>query len=247
MADRPALSNRQRRAQRKVTLAQPRRTASAGDASGARAEPKAGVAHVADLQDQLKATDAVFGLAVACAMLDAGGGKLKRAVVSALQAEFGYEAAKGEIRMRSRDGLLSLHSTRAIDERLVKAGLAYRHVYEGASSGVASGMGALGGAPGGSRKVVDLSSLTLEELKRARSKAELHRAYLMVRLNGMERAVAAAIVDGRELLALRMVVGEGRTVRSLTGGGKAATQYASAVKRALDAIATHLEEGLANR
>lgn len=155
----------------------------------------------------------------------------------AIEAEFGVSVTHDRalpgvpFRANSRDGLLSLYRSTALAPHLLKAGLAYRLCYEAAGKGLGSGLGNAGEGGGGSRKMTGL----------ARSAAELHRAYLLIRLNQMERAVGDAMVDGRELHALRTIAGEGKTVREVVGSNSRARKATTeALVRALDAIATAL-------
>lgn len=134
------------------------------------------------------------------------------------------------LRATSRDGLIALHKSGALTAVQAKAGLAFRLSYEAGAKGLGSALGNAG-MGGGSRKVKDVMDLR-------RSAAELHRAYLLVRLNQMERAVADELVDGRELHALRMIAGEGHTVRDVAGSsGHARAATVAALARSLDAIA----------
>jgi hypothetical protein len=136
----------------------------------------------------------------------------------------------GFIRASNRDGLASLHRSGSLTDGQAKAGLAFRLCYQASLSGLGSCLGKAGEGTGGGR----ISGL-------ASSAAELHRAYLLARLNQMERAVGAALVDGRELHALRLIGGDGKTVHELAGNsGHARDAYKAALVRALDAIATAL-------
>jgi hypothetical protein len=57
----------------------------------------------------------------------------------------------------------------------------------------------------------------------------------------MERSVGEAMTDGRELHALRMIAGEGHTVREVAGSsGFARAATTAALVRALEAIALTL-------
>lgn len=133
----------------------------------------------------------------------------------------------GAKRVKNRDGLANLAETRALDALQAKGGMAFRLCYEASSSGLGSVLGKIGEGRGCGKRAA----------LAARSAAELHRAYMLARLNQMERAVGAAMVDGRELHALRMIAGEGRTVWDVAGPGRRERDaYKAALVRALDAI-----------
>lgn len=126
-----------------------------------------------------------------------------------------------------RDGLLALHRSKTLTDTDLKAGLAFRLAYEGASRGIGSCLGRAGEG-GGSSKVAGL----------ARSAAELQRAYLLARLNQMELAVGGELQDGRELHVLRLVAGEGRTMREVAGSsGHSRALATAALVRALECVA----------
>jgi hypothetical protein len=79
------------------------------------------------------------------------------------------------------------------------------------------------------------------EVAIAKDAISLHLAFLLVRLNRMELAAASVMETGRELHALRMIAGEGQTVRNLAGSsGHAREETQKALVRALDAIAKAL-------
>lgn len=145
---------------------------------------------------------------------------------------------QGPLRLKTRDGLLSLHASGSLDIGEVEAGLAYRLCVEHAGAGLRSALAT--GEGGGGRSHGGFGP---------RDKAALMRAYLMARLNQMERAVDAAAQDGRELLALRLIAGDGRTLTSITAAGNAKLVYLAALRRALAAVASVMpvKRGLANR
>ncbi|EDX81456.1 hypothetical protein BBAL3_2613 [Brevundimonas sp. BAL3] len=135
--------------------------------------------------------------------------------------------ASGPVRLKSRDGLVSLHTSGSLDDDEVRAGLAYRMCWEAASAGLKSSMANGERVSGGARG----------------DALDIKRAYLMARLNQMERAVGAIMQDGRELLALRLIAGEGRTLTSLASGGNAKVAQLAALRRALAAVASVLPQG----
>jgi hypothetical protein len=124
-------------------------------------------------------------------------------------------------RIKARDGLASLLEAKAITEEEAKIGLAYRMLFE--ECGPGSGLGS-----------------QLEERPRA-IRASTHgvvahgllKAYAGVRLTGVDRAVQHADASGRALAILRAVAGEGRTIRSLGGGGNTRDANLEALKRGL--------------
>lgn len=207
---RSALSNRQRKAQRR-TATKAARSGKPALVVVVRSEP-AGMAAREAVLAQVEAVEA---------------GRL------GVSPDLGglVETGPGFVRASNRDGLVSLHKSCTLTDDQAKAGFAFRLCYEASAKGLGSSLGNAGEGGGASRKIVGL----------ARSATELHRAYLLARLNQMERAVAAVLVDGRELHALRLVAGEGKTVYELAGNsGHARDAYKAALVRALDAIARGL-------
>lgn len=157
--------------------------------------------------------------------------------------EVGYHQEDGiqgrPLRASSRDGLIALRKSGALTDVQTKAGLAFRLCYEGLSKGVGSGLGNAGEGRG-ARNWAELMVGVSEdgELGLVKGALNLHRQYLLVRLNQMERAASAHLVDGRELHALRTIAGEGYTVREVAGSsGHARSVTVLALGRALDAIA----------
>lgn len=219
------VSNRQRSLQRKASAAAPRAkpalavVQTEGEPSGSAARDA--IRH--QLRQQVL-TQRGDDLAVAVALGNMTPAQAKAEVeVELVRAN---DLPGVPFRVSGRDGLVSLHRSRALSDLQLKAGLAFRLSYEASSAGVGSCLGRAGEG-GGSRKLAALG----------RSAAELHRAYLLARLNQMERAVAGAMVDGRELHALRMIAGEGRTVYELAGkSGHSRDAYKGALGRALDAV-----------
>lgn len=134
------------------------------------------------------------------------------------------ERTPGRVVIQSRDGLASLLKSQALTADQVRAAQAYRMCAEIAAAGLKSQLAERSGSP---RQVRDLE----------RSRAELHRAYLMARLAQFERAVARiGGRDRRELTVLQLVAGEGHTINSLGASGGARDVNTKALRRALDAI-----------
>jgi hypothetical protein len=113
---------------------------------------------------------------------------------------------EGARRVKGRDGLWSLIEAGTIDERLANTALVYRGLFEVVHGG---GVGSQLGQAG--------------ELQAARTSVSaqlrmgLHRAHAGVTLTHAETALGSA---GR-VVVLRAVVGEGRTMRSLSDSGHA--------------------------
>jgi hypothetical protein len=148
----------------------------------------------------------------------------------------------GACRVKNRDGLANLVESGALSDVAGRAGLAYRLAHEAGCASLRSALGRLGEGGGAAPRGGMLH----------RSPAELQRAYLMVQLRKMEMAAAGLpdpktgrvyVIepDGRELMALRMVAGEGLTIEEVSGGGgHAKALYKAALGRALGGIATAL-------
>ena len=136
----------------------------------------------------------------------------------------------GAMRIRDRDGLAALTGTGQITKDQGEAGEAYRYCAEFASAGLKSQLD----YRVGSAALRDGNNIGL------RSAAALQRAYVLARLAQMERAVAAITRDGRELVVLRYIAGEGHTLRSLGEGPNSRKANLEALKRALDAVGTVL-------
>lgn len=126
--------------------------------------------------------------------------------------------AAGAKRIKGRDGLAMLLDKGAISEAQARTAMAYRYCYEASASALRSGLAAAGEGRGGKSVAADL-----------------HQVYVLARLAQMERAVAAAARDGQETIVLRLVAGDGRSVRSIAAGGHARTLVVQALCRALDA------------
>ena len=123
--------------------------------------------------------------------------------------------AKGRVRIWSRDGLRSLYESGALDGEQYEAGLSYRKCLEAVQSlpGGLLGDAVDNGAP------VDHGHL------------QALRACRLTIMEGLARTV-------REATTLRVVAGEGRAIRGLSGGG---ADYALNVK-ALGVILERIAE-----
>lgn len=234
------LSNRQRRLARK---AQPRDTGRTASASAPRliqaamvdAEEPVGALALATSAER-SATRARLLQAEEAAARD--GRTLSPAERRAIRDDHGVDVAtdartRGQIRMKSRDGLVSLNDSGAIDDAMLQAGLAYRQCYETAAAGLRSG---LANPEGGGRAMNAGFALP--------GAAALHRSYVMARLAQMDRAVAAITIDGREVQLLRQIAGEGHTLTSIAAGGNAKAANLKALRAALTAVARVLPMGL---
>lgn len=127
----------------------------------------------------------------------------------------------GAVRVKGRDGLVSLGVTQALTEQQVTTALAYRALYEAARlSAVGSQLGRLGETSRGQR-----SSTT------AMVRHGLHLAYA-----GVQLTEAEAVLTTEQLLVLRAVAGEGRTVGSLATSGHRRQRLTAALAAALDAV-----------
>lgn len=113
----------------------------------------------------------------------------------------------GAKRIKSRDGLFSLVESGALNRTEDQVARAYRLLFEHAGKG--AGLGSQ----------LEDRPRTVRDSSHSAVAAGLYRAYVGVRLTGVETAVASADRTGRALSVLRAVAGEGRTIRSLGGGG----------------------------
>jgi hypothetical protein len=247
------LSNRQRKAASKAVPKAARAARGGSPSVTVRSEPKGVAAQVA-------VRDEVVGREMA--RLAAGGAEDLDMKVESVGGEdmvhvsgagrHGERRGGAGLRLCSRDGLLMLHRSGALTDDQVKAGLAFRLCYELAETALGSCLGRVGEGRGG-RDWSQLSvAVTAEgELALLTSATDLHRAYVIARLNQIERAVYGladpegrvwlAKPDGRELGALRQIAGEGLTVRNVAGGsGHARAATVAALGRALSAIASLL-------
>lgn len=161
----------------------------------------------------------------------------------------GDRQARTGIRVKGRDGIAMLHKSKALTDELAKAAMAFRICYELGEQALGSCLGRVGEGRG-ARDWSQLSIGTTAEgeLTLMQSAADLHRAYVIARLNQLERAVFGlpdvngkvwlANPDGRELSALRHIAGEGKTVREVAGcSGHARAATVEALVRALMAVA----------
>lgn len=174
----------------------------------------------AQLKDDLKA------------VVDAAGARGEKVVA--------YNEA-GAKRIKGRDGLVSLHASGSLGVAELVAGAAFRHCLEVTSAGLRSGLGTAGQVRGGK----DFGRSPFE----GRDKGELHRAYVVARLNQFERAVRAVdSTDGLSGRMLLLVAGEGHALWSLCSGGHARAKGLEALKLGLDAVAGVLavRKGVAN-
>lgn len=232
-----ALSNRQRKLKARKLL-KPSRKVKPALAVVASGEPR-GIVAQERIRDGIEAQQALLiqravdqDVAAGLAVSRLGPVNLRAKV----EAEFGVDLTWDRtlpgvpFRADGRDGIALLHKSKTLTDVDAKAALAFRLAYTAAVKGLGSCLGRAGEG-GGSRKMAGL----------ARSAAELQRAYLMARLNQMERAVGDILQDGRELHVLRMVAGEGQTIREVAGSsGYARAQTTAALVRALEAIAKTL-------
>lgn len=145
-----------------------------------------------------------------------------------IRSEYGVErmrdpSAPAAYRLKSRDGMTTMAEAGSLATAELKAGLAYRLCWEAQAAGLKSALANAGSIGGGAALPVGFGP---------RDKAALHRAYLMARLGQMERALTSA-----QLIVVRAVAGEGRSIRSLGGGGKARAANADRLKAGLAAIA----------
>lgn len=110
----------------------------------------------------------------------------------------------GAVRVKSRDGLLSLVKTERLTPGQGAAGLAYRALYEEA------GPAALGSQLGQIGQAAAPRSSTDGMVRHG-----LRRAYAAERVTAVEVAIADAV----RVSVLRAVAGEGRTIASLASSG----------------------------
>lgn len=159
----------------------------------------------------------------------------------ALRESAGLEKERGEhvdvervngkisrLRIKSRDGLLAIlpchelnGEARRQSQILLKAGLEYRTVYEGSKAELGSSMPRGGGRAGG-----------INPAAAAASKARMIEA-----LRKMEDAVRGDQVNGRGIVALQKIAGEGWNLGQLARAGSQKALYSKALKRALSVIA----------
>ncbi len=148
-----------------------------------------------------------------------------RALLARLDETVALATGRGEasvragrrVRIVSRDGLLHLLESGVIDRGQWEAGSLYRRAYEAMDVGLKSTLSPDFGIGRGPE--------TLAWAER--------RAHLAGRLTEME-ALAA---NGRQLWALRLCAGQGRTVRNISGGGRNYAATIGALRAVLSAIA----------
>jgi hypothetical protein len=122
---------------------------------------------------------------------------------------------KTRLRILSRDGLAYLYEN-GLAQRRYDAGMLYRRAYEGAQPRSTPGYGERL-APGDGSEAAAVRS----ECDRKRAEME-------------------AVCDARrERTVLRLVAGEGRTIRSFARGGADRALYGQALLAALDKVADH--------
>lgn len=120
----------------------------------------------------------------------------------------------GRVQMADRDGLLSLLTSGGIDQSEFRAGLLYRQAFELLEAGPRSNLNRSIGGGGGDAY--------------AERRAQAGR-----RLEAMEDLATTA----QELWALKLCAGEGQTVRSFAGGGRAHGAAVGALRAILGQIA----------
>jgi len=136
-----------------------------------------------------------------------------------------------------RDGVATLVKAKSLTDGEARTAIAYRYLFENTSEGLRSQLGAI--EEGSSKRPV--GGLT------GRSAMQLHRAYVLARLDQVERAVLAGQQNGLELAVLRAVAGSGLPLSALVVGGKSKALYLAALKRALATAAAAIHAPLANR
>lgn len=138
-------------------------------------------------------------------------------------------AADGALRFKSRDGLWTAWEAGMITQAMAEAGLAYRLLFE------AAGAEQLGSQLGR----VNESSIRASSSHGAAARG-LFRAYAGVRVTTAEAHVLNADRSQRGLTVLRAVAGEGRSIRSMGGGGNTRDANAKALALALPVVAKAL-------
>lgn len=256
---RSGLSNRQRKQARKAAPKAGRRVRSpAQGPSIAAAEPRGTAAREA-VRDQVaerqvrQHLDIVVALAIG--NISAAEAKAEFEVEPYAGADMVRHVRRGDreggsgLRVRDLDGLVALHKSKALTDAQFEAGRAYRVCYQQVEKALGSCLGRVGEGRG----TRDWSQLAIAtdaegELVLLTSAADLHRAYVTMRLNQIERAVFGlpdprgvvwlANPDGRELAALRRIAGDGQSLRDVAGAsGHAREATKNALSRALDATA----------
>jgi hypothetical protein len=155
---------------------------------------------------------------------------VKATVASALARgdEVSAHNDAGAKRIHSRDGLAALHANKNLTDRQFNAGLAYRRRYEAIFKGLRS---QLDDTP---RRSLSADQLAATARGRAKSEAERiaveHAVLMRIRLHPVC------------LTYLRHVAGEGRSITSLSGSGKAAGTAIERLAKALDIAADILPQ-----
>lgn len=124
----------------------------------------------------------------------------------------------GRVRADGRDGLLSLFQQGVIGEAAFGAGLLYRNAFEIVERGPRSQLARDPSGPSGPAEAMAWAE---------------RRSHLFGRMKAME----ALAPDLRALWCLRLCAGEGRTIRSLAGGGRGHARATAALQTVLEAIA----------
>jgi hypothetical protein len=143
----------------------------------------------------------------------------------------------GAVQVVGRDGVATLARTKSLTDGEARTAIAYRYLFEHASAGLRSQLGAI--EEGGSKRPA--AGIT------ARSAMQLHGAYVLARLDQVERAVLADQVNGLELAVLRLVAGHGVALSTVATGSKSKALYLATLRRALASAAVAIHAPLANR
>jgi len=158
-----------------------------------------------------------------------------RALAASMAQQVALEAARsgegvavversGAVRIKSRDGLKSMHAAGNLDDDLAQAGLAFRLCYE--TAGSALRVARHGDQPGGGRGDADA--------------AELLRAYRLARLAQFERALQLRDASGYTLAVVRSVAGEGRPLVTIDASGASKAKARKALIGGLAVVAACL-------
>lgn len=137
---------------------------------------------------------------------------------------------KGEVRTRikSRDGLRSLHGAGSLTDQQLAKGLTFRERFEAAhASKVAGGLAMLGGGRAASSDPAIA--------------AAARNARLMMELAGIEKVVALGKRGPFRLKVLRDIAGQGRCVHEFATGGDAKRRLKTLLVEALELV----DEGIA--
>ncbi|HEX4181144.1 MAG TPA: hypothetical protein VHY32_10170 [Caulobacteraceae bacterium] len=168
-------------------------------------------------------------------------GQIAASVGSGLNDTIALEKARGEVvevagpffnrsrvRIRSRDGLETLHRSGAIDGAQFKAGMLYRDLYEAADPerDLRSQMN-------------DLGRVASTGPKAGGEAWQERRLRLAGAMASVEAKVRIADRNGGAVRALREVAGHARCVSHLSSGGGGQATYRRALGLALDIAADH--------